>query len=320
MVTRNIPSELLSRLGEDLVLSGGTIRVAPGFENAGSIVRHLRFPEDAQAANQVLEQLTSTVKNNQQALESIGNTLSSNQAMMQGLQAMQQATMIMQGMNLAVSAAGFAIVIRQLKNISKKLDRMEQKLDLILKNSHEIKEYQQAVQLSRFTANLESLNEALRLEKPLMADQAIINLRESEHQFKHLCERQLQDVQLVYQNPESFHTNFMGTMGAAIGIASARAKMGCLSEANNIIDKARDWQANIKSGIFKPLEMPILPVWLGRLTDTEQSRVRTVVSTQRALPESLNYLSDTYQLCHQQGIDLESLFSKDKDHLLLITP
>ncbi|MFK0570357.1 hypothetical protein [Endozoicomonas sp.] len=327
IITRGIPDELLSRLGTELMISGGTIRVAPGFDKAGSIVRHLRFPENAQAASQVMEQLKATAEQNQQALGAIGKTVSQNQGLLQNIQSMQHATMVMQGMNLAVTVAGFAIVINQLNKISRKLDQvirqldqMDIKLDTLLLTANEIKSYQESVQFSRFTANLESLNEALRLEKLVMADQAIITLRESEHQFKLLCERQLQEVKVVYKNPEPFQINFMGAMGASMCIANARAQMGDLKEAENIIANINDWQSSIKTAVLLPLEKKNAPVWLGRLNDQKQSAAKKVVNTQQAVPETLQYLSDTYQLCRQSGRELKSLLAEDQDKLLVIEP
>lgn len=312
VVERIIPPEILARLGKDLILSGGTIRIAPGFEGAGSIVRHLQFPETSQATNQILEQLKSTLVNNQGALNSMSDT-------MQGIQSLQQVTLAMQGMNLAISAAGFAIVLKKLNDLSQQLRQIDAKIDQLQFTADEIKHYQELIQTTRYHANLESLYSGVQRHDRHMISGATLNLREIQYLFQHVCDSLLQDLYSIYQNSSAFQTHFKAAFGSAMYIANAHAQLGEYAEAERVIDELSLWQKQIETRLLTPINSS-KPIWLSRLSVTETQQAREATSLQQAIPENLLYTKNTYQLCREANVNLLELKAQNPDQILVIAP
>lgn len=310
-IERAIPPELFSRLGKDLFLSGGTIRVAPGHDGAGSIVRHLVFPESQQATDQLLEQIKTQVFNNQSAVNGVSTHL-------QGVQFLQQATVAMQGMNLAVSVAGFALVMRQLNKISQQLKQINANIDQLQLTADEIQAYQQLVQTSRYHANLESLQSGLlRVDKPMISG-SMVNLREVQYLFQHVCNCQLDNLPSLYKDSVLFQHHFKLAFGSAVSIANAHAHLGEYPEAERVITNMSQWQAEVKTRLFSPIKNTIPPFWLGKLSENEKIQVKATTTLQKILPENLHYIKNTYQLCQMTNVNLMKLRMQEPEQLLVV--
>jgi hypothetical protein len=320
IIQRLIPPEVLGKLGTEYVQSGGTIRVAPGFDKAGSIIKHLRFPEDSQTSKNVLEQLKATAQQNQQALGNINNMAVRNKSLLNGIQSLQNATLALQGMNLAVSAVGFVVIINKLNKISQQLEQIDAKLDTLQLTANEIRTYQELTHFAKYTANLENLSSGLRLENSNMIDGAISNLRESQHMFQSVCDKQLLNLKNVYNNSDSFQIHFQGALGSVMCIANAHAQQGELVEAKRVINGAKNWQTRISDMVCQPIETQVKPVWLGRLDHKKRTKARLLINTQKAIPESLLYLKDTYNICEMKGLELHKQGADKLNNLLVIDP
>ncbi len=310
ILERVIPQELWSGIGTRYVLSGGTIRNAPGYPNAGAIVRHFIYPQDSEATEKVLQELKTLVQSNQQALGGISQTVQENNALLQGLQSMQQATMILQGINLAVSVAGFAIVMNKLDKIHRQLERMDAKLSQLQMTADEIHRYQQMIQATYYQANLENLSSGLRTGNSLMVANAIGDLRKSQYLFQTICEQSLSDLYALYKEPSLFKMHFEAAITCALCIANAHAQIDQPEEARLIIEKTKAWQQNIRDQILKPVEQKNRALWIARLKNEERKAIKAILDLQRAMPECLLYLEDTYSLCHKAGLNTQQLFEQ----------
>ncbi|PVZ64477.1 hypothetical protein [Pelagibaculum spongiae] len=304
-VERIIPLEFLSKIGTELILSGGTLRVASGLPKAGSIVKHLRFPESQQATTQVLEQIKAVAINNQQALAKVGETVGQSQHLLNGIQAMQQATMLMQGANLAVSAIGFAIVINKLNKMQSQLHNMNVKLDHLLANTDEIQQYQALVQETKFEANMQTLAAALRVNDSITSMSAIKSLRESYVLYKRLTERLLDDVQRTYQQPAFFETCFKIAITSGLAIASAYSQLGQHEESSIVIQDIMQWQQDVSEKFMAPAYNK--PVWLAHLPEQAKLAASQVVTLQKSAPQMLEYLKDQYALKCDNFTSVEGL-------------
>ncbi len=272
---------------------GGTVRWPKGQSNGGQIVAHLKIPEN-------IEQATNLLQN------------------MAEMQSLQYATMALQGMNLAVSAVGFAIVISKLNNISKQLERMDYKLDTLQLTADRIERYQELIQYTRYSANLESLESSLRTRRSHMLDTAIINLRESQYLFQEICEMKLPNMKGLYQESEYFDVYFQGAVGSAMCIANAHAQLDQIPEAIKIVTDISEWQISVKEKICFPLEVRSNSVWLTRLSNQEKSNAKNLIQTQRYIPEGLSYTNNIYQLCDKKGISISNLMSENKNDIIFI--
>ncbi len=306
ILERMIPKELLSGIGTRYKISGGTIRNAPGYPNAGAIVRHFIYPQDSRATEKVLQELKTLAQSNQQAL----GTISQNNVLLQGLQSMQQATMVLQGINLAVSVAGFAMVLNKLDKIHRQLEAMDHKLDEIKITTENLSQYQKLIQATRYQANLENLSAGLRTKNHTMVAIAIVNLRENQQLFQTICEQSMSDLFALYQAPAIFSMHFEATMACVFCIANAHAQMDEFEEALIVIERAKVWQQTVRENILKPVEQKNRALWITRLKDEERKTIKATLDLQRALPENLLYLEDTYSLSHKTGLNIQQLLEK----------
>lgn len=304
IVERGVPPELLYRLNQkELFFSGGTIRVASGYKNAGSIVKHLRFPENKEQTSEILKGLSSTLKNH-------GSTL-------QSIQSLQNATLILQGMNLAISVAGFALVLGRLNKIDKEIKNIDSKLENLQLAVDEIKEYQETIQYSRYFANLESLHAGLRLKKEHMVDSSILKVRDSQYLFQNLCSKQLQDIKSLYKNSKLFHMHLQIVIGGVICISNAHAQQGEYTEADRVLSDFSEWYLEIGKAILSPIENKVKPAWLAKLTQPELEEMKKTVDLTRSLPENIKYLNDNINLLSLSGRSINAI--KDKGQLLVIS-
>lgn len=127
---------------------GGVVRIAKGGEGAGRIIGHLRFPGDAEQAEQSIEHLRGLLGR----VEGLQETLA-------GLQNLQYANLALSGLNLAVSAAGFAIVCKKLNGISNKLDSHSEKLDILIEMAKEARVREELRDSARFRASLKTIRQ-----------------------------------------------------------------------------------------------------------------------------------------------------------------
>lgn len=308
-VERVIPPELIHGLGTKYTVSGGTIRIAPGYENAGTIVKHLRFPENAEQTNKILQELKSTIENQKissQDLQNYGGTL-------EAIKSLQNATLILQGVNLAISAVGFALVLTKLNEIEKQLEKIDAKLDRLQLTANEIKTYQEITQHSKYFANLENLRSGLNINKESMIYGAISNIRESQFLFQRVCTNQLQDTKSLYQDSELFFISFQVVIGSAICIANAHAQRDEYDEASRALSGLSEWISEITPIIFNPIKSK--PVWLGKLDPYQVEKTKKLINLNRSLPESINYLNN-FNLLKIPNSSLRSI--NDKNSLLVI--
>ncbi|EML0363900.1 hypothetical protein RI835_003296 [Providencia rettgeri] len=131
---------------------GGVIRVTAGHDNAGSIIAHLKFPNDMSQAQQSIESLQAVLSKQMDGLQGGIDALQSSMGVLQSL---QSANLAMSGLNLAVSAVGFAIVCHKLNRIEGTLKQHEQKLDILLQLATEAHQRELFRDEARFIANVD---------------------------------------------------------------------------------------------------------------------------------------------------------------------
>lgn len=131
---------------------GGVIRVTAGHDNAGSIIAHLKFPNDMSQAQQSIESLQAVLSKQMDGLQGGIDALQSSMGVLQSL---QSANLAMSGLNLAVSAVGFAIVCHKLNRIEGTLKQHEQKLDILLQLAAEAHQRELFRDEARFIANVD---------------------------------------------------------------------------------------------------------------------------------------------------------------------
>lgn len=108
---------------------GGVIRVAKGNDKAGSIVAHLKFPDDMGQTRQSIENLQTVLTTKMDGLQGGVDALQGSMKMLQNL---QYANLALSGLNLAVTTAGFVIVYQKLNRIEDVLEKQSQQLDSLV--------------------------------------------------------------------------------------------------------------------------------------------------------------------------------------------
>ncbi|MEQ9892590.1 hypothetical protein [Pectobacterium aroidearum] len=145
--------EILAGLKSGLYkIWGGVIRVTAGHDNAGSIVAHLKFPNDMSQTQQSIETLQAILTSQMDGLQNGINALQSSMGMLQNL---QYANLAMSGLNLAVSAVGFAVVCHKLNRIEGTLHQQNQQLDLLLSLAIEAHQREMFRDEARFIASVD---------------------------------------------------------------------------------------------------------------------------------------------------------------------
>lgn len=319
-IERIIPIDLLGKIGTEYTLSGGTVRIAKGYEGAGQIVRHFIFPSDPQEAERVFNEIRGGIQQTQKAIGTVQSGILENNATLRSMQSLQNMTIALQGINLAVSAAGFAMVINKLNKISQQIDRLDQKIDLVLSEVKDLKHYQERVQFTKFTATLKNLESALRINNKMMALSEISHLRESQELFMLVCDLHIENkIENYFKSPELFHQHYQGALASSFAMANAFAQLGEIKEAKMVITSTEIWQSSIKQKLKSIVSTNTPPVWLGRLTKQEQSTVKQSLSMIKDTNDALDYIKDTYQLCIDESVDINKLINNKKE-LLVITP
>lgn len=176
------------RSGEYTV-HGGVVRGAAGTNKAGQIIAHLRFPTDAQQAQQSLQELRSVLQN---GLGSIQSGMDQLQQSMNVLQGLQTANLVLSGLNLAVSTAGFIIVCKKLDRVSDQVERQSQAIGQLLSLAGEARDHN----FLRDEANFRAL---------VLSAQTFANNNDIEHLRTLIpeCHRQYQFTKLVLQRHAS---------------------------------------------------------------------------------------------------------------------
>lgn len=131
---------------------GGVIRITAGHDNAGSIVAHLKFPNDAAQAQQSIASLQAVLSKQMDGLQGGIDALQSSMGVLQNL---QYANLAMSGLNLAVSAVGLAIVCSKLNRIEGTLNQYGQKLDTLLQLAVESYQRERFRDESRFITSVD---------------------------------------------------------------------------------------------------------------------------------------------------------------------
>ncbi|EJD6370323.1 hypothetical protein AB6F62_20625 [Providencia huaxiensis] len=131
---------------------GGVIRITAGHDNAGSIVAHLKFPNDMSQARQSIESLQAVLSKQMDGLQGGIDVLQSSMGVLQNL---QYANLAMSGLNLAVSVVGFAIVCHKLNRIEDTLNQHRQKLDALLEMAVETHQRERFRDESRFITSID---------------------------------------------------------------------------------------------------------------------------------------------------------------------
>lgn len=145
--------EILAGLKSGLYkIWGGVIRVTAGHDNAGSIVAHLKFPNDMSQTQQSIETLQAILTSQMDGLQNGIDTLQSSMGMLQNL---QYANLAMSGLNLAISAVGFAVVCHKLNRIEGTLHQQNQQLDILLRLAIEAHQREMFRDEARFIASVD---------------------------------------------------------------------------------------------------------------------------------------------------------------------
>ena len=316
-VEREIPLDILSKIGSEYTLSGGTIRVAKGYDGAGQIVRHLVYPSDAKSAENILSDIKTKVIQTQDVISTVknGNTI------LKSIQSLQHMTIALQGMNLAVSAVGFVLVINKLNKISQKIDDLHQKIDFVLEDINDLKYYQECIQATKFSATLKNLESSLRIRNKSESYSLINRLRESQELFMYQCDMYVNpnDVKRFFYQTELFDQYYQGVLGSSFAIANAFFQLGETQEALNVIQSIKSWQLIIESSLKKVILGSNPPVWLGKLTDKQKNYSKKSLLLIHDTASALEYTKNTYQICIDESLDLNQLMHNEKE-LLVIAP
>lgn len=322
-IERNVPidADILNKLSiGEYTLSGGTVRIAKGYEGAGQIVRHYIFPSDPQTAEKVFNEIRDGIQKTQETIGLVQNTVLENNAILKSIQSLQHITVAMQGINLAVSAAGFAMVISKLNKISQQIDRLDQKVELVLNETKDLRHYQDCVQFTKLSANLKNLESALRINDKAMALSAISRLRESQELFMLVCDLHIENkVESYFKSPQLFNQHYQATLASSFAMANAFFQLGEIEEAKILITSVGVWQSSIKQQLQSIVSMNTPPIWLRKITNQEQQAVKQSFSIINNTNGALEYINNTYQLCLDEKIDINNLIHNEKE-LLVITP
>ncbi|HHQ6575736.1 TPA: hypothetical protein ACSTLY_003167 [Serratia fonticola] len=131
---------------------GGVIRVTAGHDNAGSIIAHLKFPNDMSHAQKSIETLQAVLTSQMGGLQSGMDVLQNSMGVLQNL---QYANLAMSGLNLAVSIVGFAIVCHKLNHIEGTLQQQSQQLEALLHLAVDARQREMFRDEARFIASVD---------------------------------------------------------------------------------------------------------------------------------------------------------------------
>lgn len=319
-IERIIPIDLLNQIGTKYTLSGGTVRIAKGYEGAGQIVRHFIFPSDPQAAERVFNEIKDGIKQTQESIGALQNTVLENNTLLKSMQSLQHMTIALQGINLAVSAAGFAMVINKLNKISQQIDQLDQKVDLVLSEIKDLQHYQDCIQFTKLTATLKNLESALRINDKTMALSAISRLRESQELFILVCDLYIDNkIENYFKSPELFNQHYQGALASSFAIANAFNQLGELEEAQKIIASIDTWQLSISQKIHGIVSAKTPPIWLRTITKQEKHTLKKSLFMITNTSNALEYINNTYQLCIDEKLDINALLNNERE-LLVIEP
>lgn len=319
-VEREIPLDILNKIGTEYYLSGGTIRVAKGYDGAGQIVRHFIFPSDPQAAEKAFNEIQTGIQQSQNIMGTVQKGVLENNRILQSVQSLQHMTIALQGINLAVSAVGFAIVINKLNQIAKKIDQLDQKIDLVLNQVKDLKHYHDCIQLTKLTATLKNLESALRINDKALSLSIISRLRESQELFMLVCRAHIDNnIKGYFTSQELFNQHYQGALASSFAIANAFAQLGEIEEALIIINSTDIWQSTIKQSLKDIVFQIPPPVWLGQLTKQQQKMTQQSLTIIKHTDSALEYFGNTYQICIDEKIDINQIINNDKE-LLILTP
>lgn len=325
-VERTIPSEILNKIGSEYTLSGGTIRVAKGYEGAGKIVRHLIYPSDITSTenilNEIKSKLTKEVNNN------VKNIVLDNNNILKSIQSFQKVSASLQGMNLVFSAAGFALVIHKLNKISQKIDKIDKnideinkKVDLILDKVNSIDTYQHRIQITNFLANLKSLEISLRTENKSEIYHLISELRKNQEFFISICDDYIltNNIKHLFLKIKEFTLYNKWVLVSSFAISNAFAQLDEIDEAKNTIISIECWQKTIEKTLRDTILKPTTPIWIGQLTHHQKKEIKESVYFISNTKNIFEYTKNTYEICINESLDIKDLNQNNND-LLVITP
>ncbi|NWJ46754.1 MAG: hypothetical protein HXX08_12815 [Chloroflexi bacterium] len=181
LLERTISPELIEGLKTGLYqLYGGTVRIAPGFEGAGQIVRHL-IPISGDVSTYASGFTHMLPLGSKGFTTLLANTNSANQAT-QLLLGYGSQLMTMASLNLAVTAVGFAVLTYKLDQLSKKLEEIKNDVKAV----RQLLERQELAKLRTALADLERLPDFSGSDRLGFINNARVTLSRLAHQYAEL--------------------------------------------------------------------------------------------------------------------------------------
>ena len=286
-----------------MTLEGGVIRIARGYEGAGQIVRHLKFPDDP---NQSLENLSEMMN------EGFGKINKS----LETLKSLQCANLILSGVNLAVSVAGFVIMNKKLNTITDILKDNSVKIDKVLSAISDSNERIMIEDLSKFTATMSTAEQFMKRGDVDHLIPLILPIRQQYIYSRDILRKTIK---------AAFNGQFPEDMGYIFALRDRVVNLGlCLSNVQNksgfrheAVEDLKllktDWRALNQDVYNLTLEQNML----GYIKSSEFRDLKSFMSLRAEASPVLEYQSNLLQLSLARP-DLESVIFEDNKELLLI--
>lgn len=286
-----------------MTLEGGVIRIARGYEGAGQIVRHLKFPDDP---SQSLENLSEMMN------EGFGKINKS----LETLKSLQCANLILSGVNLAVSVAGFVIMNKKLNTITDILKDNSVKIDKVLSAISDSNERIMIEDLSKFTATMSTAEQFMKRGDVEHLIPLILPIRQQYIYSRDILRKTIKAA-FNGQFPEDMRYIFAlrdRVVNLGLCLSNVQNKSGFRHEAIEDLKLLKtDWHALNQDVYNLTLEQNML----GYIKSSEFRDLKSFMSLRAEASPVLEYQSNLLQLSLARP-DLESVIFEDNKELLLI--
>ncbi len=293
---------------------GGVVRIAKGHDNAGSIVAHLIFPNNAEKAQEGIENLKKVLSSK---LDNLQNGIESIQGSLGTLQTLQSANLALSGLNLAVSAAGFVIVCRKLNHIDSVLQGHTQQLDALLSLALDARQREAFRDIASFNAVISTAKQFLEMGE-ITQLQSLIHPLNQQYEFTRLM---LKNTAKAANEPAFYHSlhelSILQERFMHLGLFRSyiQHKIGAAKFAVQSLETLQNDWLEINQSIVDDLSQS--PATLHQLTRGDGGKLIDFLNFRKAHVEALAYQTELLRLAESKPEVLQ-LLNAENDEVLFI--